>query len=161
MTDTNSSCTFVSVIIINQKLHIMKTQSYLEHNNITVNNLDEAVKFIQTAMPEFEIRGEGADNQRRWAHIGTNQSYVALTETTKEVTASENYLTHGFNHMGFVVNDVRAVGQRLREAGYKSSYPFTEHKHRLRDYYLDADGNEYEFIQYLSDKTEERSSYID
>lgn len=161
MTDTNSSCTFVSVIIINQKLHIMKTQSYLEHNNITVNNLDEAVKFIQTAMPEFEIRGEGADNQRRWAHIGTNQSYVALTETTKEVTASENYLTHGFNHMGFVVNDVRAVGQRLREAGYKSSYPFTEHKHRLRDYYLDADGNEYEFIQYLSDKTEERNSYID
>ena len=36
----------------------MKTQSYLEHNNITVNNLEEAVKFIQTAMPEYEIRGE-------------------------------------------------------------------------------------------------------
>ena len=161
MTDTNSSCTFVSVIIINQKLHIMKTQSYLEHNNITVNNLDEAVKFIQTAMPEFEIRGEGADNQRRWAHIGTNQSYVALTETTKEVTASENYLTHGFNHMGFVVNDVRAVGQRLREAGYRSSYAFTEHEHRLRDYYLDSDGNEYEFIQYLTDNPEERNSCID
>jgi hypothetical protein len=87
----------------------VKTQSYLEHNNITVNNLDEAVTFIQTAMPEFEIRGEGADNQRKWAHIGTNQSYVALTETSKEVTASENYLTHGFNHMGFVVNDVELL----------------------------------------------------
>lgn len=43
----------------------MKTQAYLEHNNITVNNLDEAVKFIQTAMPEFEIRGAGEDSQRR------------------------------------------------------------------------------------------------
>jgi predicted lactoylglutathione lyase len=63
--------------------------------------------------------------------------------------------------MGFVVNDVKAVGQRLREAGYKSSYPFTDHQHRLRDYYLDADGNEYEFIQYLSDKPEDRNSYVD
>ena len=139
----------------------MKTQSYLEHNNITVNNLEEAVKFIQTAMPEFEIRGEGADNQRRWAHISSNQSYVALTETTKEVTASENYLPHGFNHMGFMVNDVRAVGQRLREASYRTSYPFTEDEHRLRDYYLDADGNAYEFIQYLTEKPEDRNSYVD
>ena len=147
--------------MFNQKTIDMKTQSYLEHNNITVNNLEEAVKFIQTAMPEFEIRGEGADNQRRWAHIGTNQSYVALTETTKEVSASKNYLTHGFNHMGFVVNDVKAVGERLRKAGYKSSYPFTEHQHRLRDYYLDTDGNEYEFIQYLSNKPQNRNSYED
>ena len=139
----------------------MNTQSYLEHNNITVNNLDEAIRFIQTAMPEFKIRGEGADEKRRWVHIGTDQSYIALTETTNSVTASENYLTHGFNHMGFVVNDVKAVGKRLKEAGYKSNYPFTEHKYRLRDYYLDADGNEYEFIQYLTENSEERNSYID
>ena len=139
----------------------MKTQSYLEHNNITVNNLEEAVKFIQTAMPEFEVRGEGADNQRRWAHIGTNQSYVALTETTADVEGSDSYLKHGFNHMGFVVSDVKAVGERLREAGYRNSYPFTEHQHRLRDYFLDADGNEYEFIQYLSEKPSERNSYVD
>ncbi len=139
----------------------MNTQSYLEHNNITVNNLEEAVRFIQTAMPEFKIRGEGADNQRRWAHIGTDQSYLALTETTAEVEGSDSYLKHGFNHMGFVVSDVRAVGKRLREAGYQSNYPFTEHKYRLRDYYLDADGNEYEFIQYLTDKPEDRNSYVD
>lgn len=139
----------------------MKKQSYLEHNNITVNNLEEAIKFLQTAMPEFEVRGEGADNQRRWAHIGTDESYVALTETTAEVEGSDSYLQHGFNHMGFVVTDVRAVGKRLREAGYRNNYPFTEHQHRLRDYFLDADGNEYEFIQYLSDKPEERNSYVD
>ena len=63
--------------------------------------------------------------------------------------------------MGFVVSDVKEVGKRLREAGYESNYPFTEHQHRLRDYYLDADGNEYEFIQYLSEKPEERNSYVD
>lgn len=139
----------------------MRTQSYLEHNNITVNNLEAAIKFIQTAMPEFEVRGEGADNQRRWAHIGTDESYIALTETTTEVEGSDSYLQHGFNHMGFVVSDVRAVGKRLREAGYQSNYPFTEHAFRLRDYYLDADGNEYEFIQYLTENSEERNSYID
>ena len=49
----------------------MKTQSYLEHNNITVNNLDEAVKFIQTAMPEFEIRGEGAALSTQTTHKNT------------------------------------------------------------------------------------------
>jgi hypothetical protein len=139
----------------------MNTPSYLEHNNITVNNLEEAIRFIQTAMPEFKIRGEGADSQRRWAHIGTDESYLALTETTASVKGSEDYLTHGFNHMGFVVSDVREVGKRLREAGYRSNYPFTEHKHRLRDYYLDTDGNEYEFIEYLSDNPEDRNSYID
>ena len=139
----------------------MNTQSYLEHNNITVNNLDEAIRFIQTAMPEFQVRGEGADNQRRWAHIGTDQSYIALTETMSEVAGSDSYLNHGFNHMGFVVNDVRAVGKRLRSAGYRSNYPFTEHEFRLRDYYLDADGNEYEFIQYLTENPVERNSYVD
>lgn len=139
----------------------MKAQPYLEHNNITVNDLDEAIRFIQTAMPEFEIRGSGKDNDRRWTHIGTDRSYLALTESFDKKQGSESYLTHGFNHMGFVVEDVISIGKRLSDAGYERSYPLTKHPHRLRDYFLDADGNEYEFIQYLNDKPNERNSYVD
>ena len=139
----------------------MKTHSYLEHNNITVNNLDEAVKFIQTAMPEFRIRGGGEDNRRRWLHIGTDDSYLALNESFDKKRGSDDYLSFGFNHMGFVVADAKAVGKRLSEAGYERSYPLTEQKHRIRDYFKDADGNEYEFIEYLSDIPEERNSYED
>ncbi|MCB9186101.1 MAG: VOC family protein [Flavobacteriales bacterium] len=139
----------------------MITQSYLEHNNITVNNLDEAVKFIQTAMPEFKIRGCGEDNQRRWLHIGTDESYLALSESFDKKRGSDDYLSFGFNHMGFVVPDVKAVGKRLEEAGYERSYPLTEQKFRIRDYFLDDDANEYEFIQYLSEKPEEKNTYDD
>ncbi|MFT4525892.1 MAG: hypothetical protein ACI9FU_001705 [Granulosicoccus sp.] len=161
LTDIELLDTFVSSIINHLKTPAMKAQPYLEHNNITVNDMDEAIKFLQVAMPEFEIRGSGKDNDRRWAHIGTDHSYLALTESFDKKKGSESYLVHGFNHMGFVVDDVRSVGARLQAAGYKQSYPFTEHQHRLRDYYLDADGNEFEFIQYLSENSSERNSYED
>ncbi|MCB9191328.1 MAG: VOC family protein [Flavobacteriales bacterium] len=139
----------------------MKTQAYLEHNNITVNNIDETTRFLQTAMPEFEIRGGGVHNGRRWIHIGTEHSYLAVNEATIESDKNEAYSGVGFNHMGFVVDNVEAVGKRLLEAGYKRDYPLTEQKYRIRDYFIDTDGNEYEFIQYLSDKPEERNSYED
>lgn len=139
----------------------MKAQPYLEHNNITVNNLDEAIKFLQAAMPEFQVRGSGKDNNRRWTHIGTDSSYLALTESFDKKQGSDSYLTHGFNHMGFVVEDVLAVGKRLSDAGYQRSYPLAEHPHRLRDYYLDADGNEFEFIQYLTEDPAKQNSYED
>ncbi len=139
----------------------MRTSAYLEHNNITVNNLDETVSFLKTAMPEFEIRGSGVHNGRKWIHIGTDESYLALNEATLKYEEAERYSGVGFNHMGFVVSDVEAVGKRLEDAGYERSYPLTKQKFRIRDYFLDGDCNEYEFIQYLSDKPMERNSYED
>jgi hypothetical protein len=139
----------------------MKTSAYLEHNNITVSNLDETVKFLQIAMPEFKVRGGGIHNGRKWIHIGTEDSYLALNETTVISEETERYTGIGFNHMGFVVSDVKAVGKRLEVAGYERSYPLTEQKFRIRDYFLDDDCNEYEFIEYLSDRAEERNSYED
>lgn len=139
----------------------MKTQLYLEHNNITVKNIDKTVAFLQTAMPEFKIRGGGVHNGRKWVHIGTEQSYLAVNEATVESEKNEPYSGVGFNHMGFVVSDVDAVGERLLKAGYKRDYPYTKQEFRIRDYFADADGNQYEFIEYLSDKLNERNSYTD
>lgn len=135
--------------------------SYLEHANISVNNLDETIEFIQTALPEFKVRGGGKSNDRKWVHIGTDASYLALTEVDETKLGGKNYDISGLNHLGFVVDDVTQVAERLTKKGYVRSYPLTKHEFRIRDYFLDNAGNEYEFVQYLSDQTKERNTYID
>lgn len=139
----------------------MKNQTvYLEHANITVSNLDNAIKFFQTAFPDFFVRGGGERNGHRWIHLGNEETYVALNTSLTPVNhPSKSYLKNGINHIGFVVSDVSGVANRLIEAGFKRDYPREEETFRIRDYFADDDGNEYEFIQYLSNKVEERNSY--
>jgi hypothetical protein len=137
----------------------MQTPPYLEHNNITVRNLDETLRFLQTAMPEFEIRGRGTHNDRPWVHLGTQDTYIAINEAIVESNCDTRYTATGFNHMGFVVDDVEVLAKRLLDAGYERNYPLTHDEFRYREYFNDRDGNEYEFVQYLSDKPEERNAY--
>lgn len=135
--------------------------SYLEHANISVNNLDETVAFIQTAIPEYKVRGGGEQNGRKWIHIGTDETYLALNEVTKTKLGGKHYDLAGLNHLGFVVDDVTKVAERLTAKGYVRSYPLTHHQFRIRDYFLDNAGNEYEFVQYLSEKSDERNDYAE
>jgi hypothetical protein len=51
------------------------------------------------------------------------------------------------------------IAQRLLETGFKRDSPKEIEKFRIRDYFADADGNQYEFIEYLSGKIEERNSF--
>jgi hypothetical protein len=138
----------------------MKAQNvYLEHANITVNNLDNATHFFQTAFPDFKIRGGGTNEGRKWIHLGNEATYLALNESNETISSEKGYAKNGFNHIGFVVEDVESLAIRLLEAGFKRDYPKQIEKFRTRDYFADADGNEYEFIQYLSDSIEERNSF--
>lgn len=132
-------------------------QAYLEHANLTVPNIDDTVNFISTALPEFGKRGEGVYKGRRWIHIGTDSSYLAVNE----VADRKPTLGRPLNHLGFVVNDVNAVAERLLAAGYQRSFNRVEHPHRIRDYFEDQSGTEYEFVQYLSEDPQERNSYED
>ncbi len=138
----------------------MKTQKiYLEHANITVNNLKEGIQFFQTAFPHFKIRG-GDNETREWVHLGDDNTYIAINQAEIDVKKNEkNYDKIGINHIGFVVQDVEEIADNLLSKGYKRDYPIQIEKFRIRDYFTDADGNEYEFVQYLSDKTEEKNSY--
>jgi catechol 2,3-dioxygenase-like lactoylglutathione lyase family enzyme len=139
----------------------MKSKAFLEHANITVRNIEKAVEFIQTAMPEFVIRGGGGTGRDRWLHIGTDDTYIALEQGPDvETNNFPDYVKNDINHLGFVVNDINAVAERLIAAGYPRNYPRTEEKFRLREYFCDTDGNEYEFVQYLSDKISERNAYM-
>ena len=53
---------------------------------------------------------------------------------------------------GVTVSVLSAAG--FRESTYPNSHP-----HRKRVYFYDADGNDWEFVQYFSDKPSERNDY--
>ena len=98
-------------------------------------------------------------NGRSWIHFGDARTYIALNSSIEEKHIEKNYNSSGINHLGFVVPDVAAIAKRLSEAGYKRSSPKEVEQFRIRDYFYDADGNEYEFIEYLSNQDSERNAY--
>ncbi len=137
---------------------------YLEHANITVSNIDDAIRFFTTAFPHLQVRGKGESLNdavvRKWLHLGTDETYIALEEISSESAKNRQaYQDLGINHIGFVVEDFEGVIERLKKAGYKESIGVDPHPHRKRAYYYDQDGNEYEFIEYLSDDFSERNEY--
>lgn len=133
----------------------------MEHANLCVRHYDEAVRFISTAFPDFEIRHEGTNDGRRWMHIGTDDTYLALSEAAAEATDPFTPYSGkpGVNHLGFVVDDADGIRERLAAAGFKdSTYP-NNHRYRKRVYFYDADGNDWEFVEYLSDDPAKRNDY--
>ncbi|MEZ9057098.1 VOC family protein [Vibrio pelagius] len=136
-------------------------QAYVEHANITVSNIDDAVQFIQTAIPEFKERHRGQTNYR-WCHIGTDDSYIALQEVVaRKQTDRSPYLDVGINHIGIVVDDVDRVEKRLLAAGYEQNDIGEDNPFRKRVYFYDASGVEWEFIEYLTQDAENKNRYED
>ncbi|MFQ5697995.1 MAG: VOC family protein [Myxococcota bacterium] len=134
----------------------------LEHANLAVRDVDGAIRFLETAFPEFRVRREGKTWQgARWVHIGTDETYLALNEAGAE--PAEPRVPYGgrpgLNHLGYEVDDVEALRARLAAAGYRDSTVPNAHPHRKRVYFYDAEGNDWEFVQYLSDDPAERNDY--
>jgi len=137
-------------------------QPFLEHVNMTSTNVEATVAFLQTAMPDLRVRGAGTEGAARsWVHLGTETSYVAIEDRgATEKGPHESYVHPGVNHLGFVVEDVTALAERMRGAGYREGMVNLDHPHRLRYYFFDQDDNEYEFVQYRSAEAAERNDYM-
>jgi catechol 2,3-dioxygenase-like lactoylglutathione lyase family enzyme len=134
----------------------------LDHANLNVRDVDETVRFLTTAFPEFRIRAEGKKwNGDRWLHVGTDHVYLALTQARSEAT--ERWIPYGAkpgtNHLGFEVDDVVSLRRRLAEAGYRDTTVPNDHPYRRRVYFADRDGNDWEFVEYLSDDPRKRHDY--
>ena len=57
----------------------------LEHANLSVRDIHEMIRFLQTAFPEFRVRGEGITRDgAHWVHVGTDDTYIALSESRVE-----------------------------------------------------------------------------
>jgi len=134
----------------------------LEHANIAVRNIDATLAFITTALPEFDVRRSGVNSAgRRWVHVGTDEAYIALNEATYE--PNEKWVPYGgapgVNHIGLEVDDAVALRARMHAAGYRDSTVPNNHPFRRRVYFYDPDGNDWEFVEYLSDIAAERNDY--
>lgn len=140
----------------------------LEHLNITVPNIDEAIKFIQIIAPDFKIRKDSAQQSTqvkkdyRWVHIGNDNYYLALQEPHLDSTPKQqlsSYINYGINHIALVVSNIAIIEGQLRSHGYRRSIETPKEKFRKRIYYYDHAGFEWELIEYFSVKPEEKYNY--
>lgn len=133
----------------------------LEHANLTVSNIDGLIRFLQTAFPEFRVRHDSTSpDGRRWVHVGTDDTYVALNQA-RQGTGAQGAPAPGrpLNHLAYEVNDISALEARLRDAGFRESGTADVHPARRRVYFHDPDGHEWEFIEYLSADPRQRHDY--
>lgn len=134
----------------------------LEHANLCVRDIEAMVRFLMTAFPEFRERGgDKSRDGRGWVHVGTNDTYIALTQA--KAGSGRRWMPYGgepgVNHLAYEVEDVESLRVRLKAAGYRESTVPNAHPHRKRVYFYDPDGNDWEFVQYFSRDPAERNDY--
>lgn len=122
----------------------------LEHANITVVNPDELASKLCTLF-DWRIRWAGdAIHGGRSVHVGTDDFYLALYRPGSEAKdkASSSYdQVNGLNHIGLVVDDLDAVLDRVRKAGY-SPHGQEDYDPGRRFYFYVEDGLEFEMVSY-------------
>lgn len=134
----------------------------LEHANLNVHDIDAVVRFLMTAFPDFQIRYDHAESDgARWVPVGTDETYIALnTANPNEPPRGAPYKGRpGLNHLAYEVDDVDSIRARLLAAGYRDSTLPNKHPHRKRIYFYDPEGNDWEFVQYLTDDPALRHDY--
>jgi catechol 2,3-dioxygenase-like lactoylglutathione lyase family enzyme len=140
---------------------------HMEHINLRVPSIPRTQQFLGAAFPDFRQRGQGfSETYGYWTHFGNEETYLALlqadkpgTETTGPIKDFDYHDPYRLMHVGLVIDDIPAMIERLAIAGFTPDSDDCEHPHRRRVYYLDGNGIEWEFIQYLSDVPEERNDY--
>jgi uncharacterized glyoxalase superfamily protein PhnB len=84
-----------------------------------------------------------------------NSGFVAKAKVR---TAADGYTSAPMN-LADEVDDVEALCDRMKSAGYGDSTPPNAHPHRKRRYFYDSEGNDWEFVEYLSQNPTERNDY--
>ena len=65
----------------------------------------------------------------------------------------------GLAHFAFVTNDIKGMITRLQNAGFEIAIEGADDPYRDNVYFLDADGYEVEFVEYLTDDPKFRNRY--
>lgn len=119
----------------------------LEHVNLTVKNVDRSAAFYSDLL-DFHVRWKGdLPSGAPAAHVGNDDTYLALFEARAEGESPGSYDIPGYNHMGFVVEDLDDAAGRLTKLGteFRGIY---EESDRRSLYFNDPDGHEVELVQY-------------
>jgi catechol 2,3-dioxygenase-like lactoylglutathione lyase family enzyme len=136
----------------------------IEHLNLVVTEIDPTLNFLKAAFPEWRIRGEGRDEwhgmPRRWLHFGNDETYITLNDFGRGRQRDLASAEPGLAHIGFEVPSLDDVVGRLERAGFRPDHFGAEHPHRKNTYFIDGEGLEFEFVEYLSDDPEKRNQYV-
>jgi len=135
----------------------------LEHVNLVVSDIEETLTFYKAAFPHWTVRGGGASEwygkPRNWVHFGDDYQYLAFNDggagENRDLTGHQM----GLAHFAFVTSDIKGVVTRLAQAGFAVDKEGAEDEYRSNVYYVDPNGYEVEFVQYLSDVPELRNRY--
>lgn len=135
----------------------------LEHANATVTDLDQAIHFLTTAVPAWRVRGGGqmdwAGKPIRWAHVGSDHCYVALQGGGAGQAIDWRGHEPGLKHVGIVVADLAAVVDRLERAGHPLDHWGGRTAYRNSVYFMVGADFQVEFVEYQSERTEQRNEY--
>lgn len=136
---------------------------HLEHVNLVVDDIPKTLHFYQTVFPHWKVRGGDVGSwhgkTRDWVHFGDDYQY--LTFNNDGVGENRDLTGHqiGLAHFAFVTDNLDAIIERLDTAGYPVDKEGAEDDFRRNVYYIDPNGYEVEFVQYLSDIPSERNRY--
>jgi len=135
----------------------------LEHVNLVVRDIEQTLAFYKAAFPHWAVRGGGKSEwygkPRNWVHFGDDYQYLAFNDDG--VGENRNLAGHqvGLAHFAFVTSDIEGIIARLAKAGFTVDKQGAEDAYRENVYYVDPNGYEVEFVQYLSDLPEQRNRY--
>ncbi|MGX7895825.1 VOC family protein [Tsuneonella sp. HG222] len=121
-------------------------QGTMEHANLTVSDIERSAALFERLLGWGQRWRGPAMNGGETIHVGDEKTYLAL------YTDRKPHARHAkgapLNHVGFVVDDLAAAEQVVRDAGLE---PFNQGKYEPGPrtfYFFDWDGIEYEVVSY-------------
>ncbi|MGV6851600.1 MAG: VOC family protein [bacterium] len=127
----------------------------LEHVNLVVKDLKQSLRFYQAAFPHWKIRikgrGDWYGKPRNWMHFGDDYQYIAFSDHGEGKNRDLEGHQVGLAHFAYVTDDIKAVTDRLVNAGFEIDNDGKKTEYRENVYFIDPDGFEVEFVEYKSD----------
>ena len=124
-------------------------QAIIEHVNLTVTDPKHTAEVLCKIF-EWKIRWSGPSQLGgETYHVGGEQSYVAVYSKghCEKADVTMGTLRGGLNHVGVVVDDLDRVEERIKAAGFETSF-LDDYEPGRRFYFLDHDEIEYEVVSY-------------
>jgi hypothetical protein len=101
--------------------------------------------------------GEWYGKPRTWVHFGDDYQYLVFSDNGEGKNRDLSGHQVGLAHFAFVTNNLDALVERMRKAGYEPDKSGADEPFRKNIYYIDPAGFEVEFVEYLSDLPAERN----
>ena len=137
---------------------------HIEHANLVVSDIEATLVFYRAAFPHWRVRdsaqGEWSGKPYTWLHFGDDYQYLTFNDHGEGPNRDPDGHQVGLGHLGFVVDSLDSMIERLARAGFTPSSSGASAAHRRNVYYIDPAGFEVEFVQYLSDLPSERNMSV-